>query len=588
MNISPPSSCTPWATTLAAAATVLLVCSAACTTHPESVAGGGGEPGNADTERQAPPALAHPSVNEPLLERDVAASKMAPVTQSRGLMFDAAAMPPPVSAYPLWRPTENRERYADYGSQPIFLAAEQPVSTFSIDVDTGAYCNVRRMLNDGLLPPADAVRVEEMINYFAYDYAQPQATTTPFSINMEMTTTPWNPASHLLQIGLQGMAVDTSERPAANLVFLVDVSGSMHSHDKLPLLQKAFTLLTRQLNARDSIALVVYAGSSGVVLKPTPGDQHAEILAALNNLRAGGSTHGSAGINLAYELAQQNFVADGINRVVLATDGDFNVGVANVDALLELIEDRRRSGVSLTTLGFGTGNYNDELMEQLADHGNGQYAYIDSLREAQKVLVEELGSTLQTIAKDVKIQVEFNPAVVAEYRLIGYENRVLNREDFNNDRVDAGEIGAGHTVTALYEVTLNDSTGRRIDPLRYGAAASAAPATPQRADEVAFVRLRYKAPDGKRSKLIEQPVRVHDIVAPDAASSELRFAAAVAAFGQQLRGGEHLQDFGYEDIRALARTARAADPHGYRGEFIGLVELAKSLTTATPDRVAAN
>lgn len=507
--------------------------------------------------------------------------RVAPLVATRQAPADAG----------YWAPASalNRENYADHGRNPLQLASETPVSTFSIDVDTGAYSNVRRLLNAGQLPPGNAVRVEELINYFSYEYTPPESGRTPFSINTALTTTPWNPDTHLLQIGLQGYAADSAERPATNLVFLIDVSGSMQNPDKLPLLKNAFRLLTAQLGADDSIAMVVYAGSSGVVLEPTPGNERATIIAALDQLRAGGSTHGDAGITQAYRLAQQAYIEGGINRVILATDGDFNVGLANIDALVDKVAERRRSGISMTTLGFGAGNYNDALMEQLADAGNGHYAYIDNLLEARKVLVEELGATLQTIAKDVKIQVEFNPAWVAEYRLIGYENRVLEREDFNNDQVDAGEIGAGHTVTALYEVALVGSAGRRLDPLRYAPVASdAATENAPRSDEIAFVRLRHKTPAGNRSQLTERVVSINDDVPLARANDELRFAAAVAAFGQRLRGGEYLQGFDYADIRRLAAEARGADRHGYRGEFLALVDLAASLAAAIPERSAAN
>ena len=470
----------------------------------------------------------------------------------------------------------DRENYAHLEGNPVRLVSEQPVSTFSIDVDTGSYANVRRFLNAGSLPPQDAVRVEELINYFSYDYEVPDSTGTPFSINTEVAATPWNQDTLLLQVGLKGYEVEAAQRPAANLVFLIDVSGSMQSPDKLPLLKNAFRLLTKQLMAEDSISLVVYAGASGVVLEPTAGNDKARIMNALEQLSAGGSTNGAAGIRQAYAMAEQAFIEGGINRVILATDGDFNVGTVNFEALIDMVQQRRSQGIALTTLGFGTGNYNDHLMEQLADEGNGNYAYIDGLREARKVLVEELSSTLQIIAKDVKIQIEFNPAVVAEYRLIGYENRILNREDFNNDKIDAGEIGAGHTVTALYELSLVDGAGRLVDPLRYGKV-SADTENTQRADELAFVRLRYKAPDGDASKLIERPVNVRDIEPADESGAELRFAGAVAAFGQILRGGDYLGDYGYADIRDLAAGARGDDRYGYRAEFIALVDLADTL-----------
>jgi Ca-activated chloride channel family protein len=408
----------------------------------------------------------------------------------------------------------------------------------------------------------------------------------PFSINTEVATTPWNADTHLLQIGLKGFEVEDADRPAANLVFLIDVSGSMQNQDKLPLLKNAFRLLARQLDARDSISMVVYAGATGIVLEPTPGDQKATIMSALDQLHAGGSTNGAAGINLAYQMAEQGFIDDGINRVILATDGDFNVGTVNFEALTDMVKERRKKGISLTTLGFGSGNYNDHLMEQLADEGNGNYAYIDGLNEARKVLVEELTSTLQTIAKDVKIQIEFNPDVVAEYRLIGYENRMLRREDFNNDRIDAGEIGAGHTVTALYEISLVESQSQRVDSLRYGSKLTAR-RTDAHQNELAFVRLRYKQPDGDESTLIERTLERSEIVDLKDASDELRFAGAVAAFGQELRGGEYLDDFDYPEIRKLASSGRADDPFGYRGEFISLVNLAESLSVQESDRVAS-
>jgi Ca-activated chloride channel homolog len=357
-------------------------------------------------------------------------------------------------------------------------------------------------------------------------------------------------------------------------VFLVDVSGSMMSPDKLPLLKSGLKLLVQKLRAQDRVSLVVYAGNTGVVLEPTPGDQKGKILAALEGLTAGGSTNGGAGIKLAYAMAEQGYIQNGINRVLLATDGDFNVGTVSFEALKNLIEDKRKTGISLTTLGFGTGNYNDRLMEQLADAGNGNYAYIDTLNEANKVLVTEMSSTLQTIAKDVKIQIEFNPAVVAEYRLIGYENRALKREDFNNDKIDAGDIGAGHTVTALYEISLANGTGQKIDPLRYGADKTQT----SNKEEVAQLRLRYKLPDSDASRLIEQPLKITD-VQHDAGktSTDFRFSAAVAAFGQLLRGGKYTGDFGYDDIIKLAQGGRGQDGFGYRGEFLTLVNLSKSL-----------
>ena len=475
----------------------------------------------------------------------------------------------------------DRENYAHVDDNPVKLVSEHPVSTFSIDVDTGSYSNVRRFLNDGRLPPEDAVRIEELINYFAYDYPVPDTVESPFSVTTEVATAPWNADRLLMQIGIKGYDVPAAERKSANLVFLVDVSGSMNAPDKLPLLKNALKMLTRQMTSEDRVSMVVYAGASGVVLEPTPGDEHAKISRALEQLQAGGRTNGASGIRMAYDMAEQGFVDGGINRVVLATDGDFNVGTVDFDALIDIVERERERGTSLTTLGFGTGNYNDHLMEQLADAGNGNHAYIDTLNEARKVLVDQVGSTLQTIAKDVKIQIEFNPGVVAEYRLIGYENRMLRREDFNNDRIDAGEIGAGHTVTALYELTLVDSAARLIDPLRY---ASETVSDKNPGKELAFVRLRHKVPGGEVSRLQEQAVLRDSIRSFKDAGNELRFAAAVAAFGQLLKGGDYVGDFSYADVIEMARLSRGADPHGYRSEFLGLAKLADSL--AAPERQA--
>jgi len=473
------------------------------------------------------------------------------------------------------QPTD-REKYAQIEENPVKRAAEQPVSTFSIDVDTGSYANVRRFLNSGRLPPRDAVRIEELINYFDYDYPLPDGRQPPFRVSTELAPAPWNSKTLLLAIGIKGYDLPKTKLPPANLVFLIDVSGSMNSSDKLDLLKPALKLLVRQLRPEDKVAIAVYAGAAGMVLEPTSGGQKAKIEAALDRLSAGGSTNGGAGIQLAYNLAREGFVEGGVNRVIVATDGDFNVGTVDFAALKNLVETQRKSGIALTTLGFGTGNYNDRLMEQLADAGNGNYAYIDTLQEANKVLVEQMSATLLTIAKDVKIQIEFNPALVEEYRLIGYENRVLRREDFNNDAVDAGDIGAGHTVTALYEIALKGSGGSLTEPLRYGQPATADSAA--RGDEIAFLRLRYKQPNGDVSQLQEWPIRRDQVVKDWKETSErFRFAAAVAGFGQLLRGGRYTASFGYDEVLALARGARGDDPFGYRGEFLTLVGLARSL-----------
>jgi Ca-activated chloride channel homolog len=479
-------------------------------------------------------------------------------------------------------PWVDHEKYAHLDQNGILQTSEYPVSTFSIDVDTGAYANVRRMLKAGQLPQHDAVRIEEMINYFGYDYPLPQDKNVPFSVTTEIAPAPWNPNTHLLQIGIKGQDIAKQMLPPANLVFLIDVSGSMEDANRLPLLKSAMKLLTQQIRAQDRVAIVVYAGASGVVLEPTA-DQ-AKIAAALSRLQAGGSTNGAAGIELAYTVAKQAYIPGGINRVLLATDGDFNVGTTSFEALKSLIEEKRNSGISLTTLGFGMGNYsgernyNDQLMEQLADAGNGNYAFIDTLNEARKVLVEEMSSTLNTIAKDVKIQIEFNPEVVAEYRLIGYENRALKREDFNNDKIDAGEIGAGHTVTALYEIALKGSKGAMVDPLRYQTSVGEKSSL---SNELAHLRLRYKAPNGDDSKLLEWPLQRSAIKADWAeASARMRFAAAVAGFGQLLKGGKYTGKFGYGDVAKLAQGARGEDRFGYRSEFLSLVNLAQSLGEA--------
>ena len=498
-------------------------------------------------------------------ERKMAREALAYRVQaaSGGMAQDMSLLPPTLV---------DRENYNSFDDNPLRRAAEHPVSTFSIDVDTGAYANVRRFLNQGNLPNKHAVRVEEMINYFAYDYPAPDDMSRPFNVVTEIAPAPWNADNLLLHVGLKGYQLEKNNLPPANLVFLVDVSGSMQSTDKLPLLKSGLQMLVRQMDAQDRISLVVYAGASGVVLEPTPGDQHAKINRALQALTAGGSTNGAAGIQLAYQMAQQGFIKEGINRIILATDGDFNVGTTNFESLKQLVEQYRKEGVALTTLGFGTGNYNDHLMEQLADSGNGNYAYIDNLNEARKVLVEQMGATLNTIASDVKIQIEFNPSVVAEYRLIGYENRQLKREDFNNDKVDAGEIGAGHSVTALYEISLQGSAGQRLDPLRY----STAQAATQKTSELGLLRLRYKPAVGAKSQLMEQVIARPEVDQLKT-SDNFRFAAAVAAFGQQLRGGQYLNQFAYDDILQLARSARGDDHFGYRGEFLQLVALAKTL-----------
>ena len=472
--------------------------------------------------------------------------------------------------------THGRDRFTDFTPNPVKVVAEAPVSTFSIDVDTASYAFLRAALNEGWRPDTDAVRTEELVNYFPYDYAPPETRDAPFATHVSVMPAPWNDAARLMHIGIRGYALDRAEAPRANLVFLVDTSGSMDAPDKLPLLVRSLKLLLTGLAHEDRVAIVAYAGAAGVVLEPTPVSERSTIVASLERLGAGGSTAGAEGIREAYRLAARHFVEGGVNRVILATDGDFNVGISDPDALEDYIARKRESGVSLSVLGFGMGNYNDALMQRLAQHGNGNAAYIDSLSEARKVLLEQATSTLVTIAKDVKIQVEFNPAAVREYRLIGYETRMLAREDFRNDRVDAGEIGAGHTVTALYELMPAGTDGGRIAPLRYQGE-SAEPGT-EFDGELAYVKIRYKLPDAESSKLITHAVTAVDAFETvDAAPRDVRFAAAVAAFGELLRGGRYTGEYGYEDVASLARGARGEDPFGYRNEFVQLVRLAETL-----------
>ncbi len=473
----------------------------------------------------------------------------------------------------------NTEAYSAIRENTFLDARQNPLSTFSIDVDTASYSNVRRFLRDGATPPAGAIRTEEMINYFAYDYPQPQG-AAPFSVNLEAASAPWDAKRGLVRIGLKGRELPATERAPANLVFLVDVSGSMNEPNKLPLLQRSLRALVENLSAKDRVAIAVYAGSSGLVLPPTPGTKKQDILDALDRLSAGGTTHGSAGIKLAYETARKNFLEGGANRVILCTDGDFNVGVTDQSELQKLIERERASGVFLSVLGFGTGNVKDSTMELLADKGNGNYAYIDTINEGRKVLVEQMGATLFTIAKDVKIQVEFNPARVAGYRLIGYENRLLAKEDFNDDKKDAGEIGTGHAVTALYEIIPageNVPGSPSVDPLKYQKPEPLASGTPVSGD-LLTVKLRYKAPDGDKSQLLEVPLAAPEAFpAFAAASADFRFAAAVAAFGMKLRGSPDAGSISWDEILKIARGALGEDPGSYRAEFLTLVESAKKL-----------
>ena len=469
----------------------------------------------------------------------------------------------------------GRDKFEDFKENPIKLVIEEPVSTFSIDVDTSSYSFMRRQINSGVLPQKDAVRIEEMINYFDYDYELPKDKAEPFKPSVTVVPSPWANGRKLVHIGIKGYDLEPAEKPHSNLVFLLDVSGSMNSPDKLPLLKNSFKLLLDTLEPDDTVGIVVYAGAAGTVLEPTKVSEKHKILRALEKLSAGGSTAGAEGIRQAYRLAQENFEEYGVNRIILATDGDFNVGITNRDELKDFVERKRKTGVFLSVLGFGQGNLNDHMMQTLAQNGNGVAAYIDTLSEARKVLVEEASSTLFPIAKDVKIQVEFNPKSVAEYRLIGYETRALNREDFNNDAVDAGDIGAGHTVTAIYEITPKGGP-RTIDDSRY------TKTTQQKADtnfsdEYAFLKMRYKNPDADVSKLITTPITTaNEVASIEKANDDTRFATAVAAFGQILKGGKYTVSYNYDDVINLAQGARGDDPFGYRTEFVNLVRLAKS------------
>ncbi|WP_395344276.1 vWA domain-containing protein [Ningiella sp. W23] len=472
----------------------------------------------------------------------------------------------------------NTESYQDIQENKVKLVKAEPLSTFSIDVDTGSYANVRRMLMQGMTPVADAVRAEEFINYFSYDYPSAPSSEEPFSVTTDIAVSPYNDQRHLMRIGLKGYMPDADSFKGSNFVFLLDVSGSMNQPNKLPLLKRSLTMLTKQLSEEDSVSIVVYAGASGVVLEGAQGNDVKAISRALDSLSAGGSTNGAAGIELAYRLAEDAYIEEGNNRVILATDGDFNVGMTDQDALLDLIKAKRDKGIALTTLGFGQGNYNDYLMEQLADAGNGNYAYIDTINEARKVLVNEMHSTMHMIAKDVKIQVEFNPAVVSQYRLIGYENRALANDDFNNDKVDAGDIGAGHTVTALYELVLTTSKDKFVDELKYAFSndQTSAASHSSASSDVATVKLRYKTPHSDSSRLIEKSLTQKQIVDFAQSAQDFQFAVAVSSFAQKVKGGKFSDAMSYDDIMSIAKRTKGHDPFGYRSEFIQLVDIQSS------------
>ncbi|WP_372943442.1 von Willebrand factor type A domain-containing protein [Shewanella sp.] len=487
----------------------------------------------------------------------------------------------------------NNDKFALVVQNGNMVAAETPVSTFSIDVDTGSYSTTRRLINQGQLPAKNSVRVEELINYFSYDYPAPTDADVPFNVTTELAPSPYNQDTQLLRIGIKGYDIATGQLGASNLVLLLDVSGSMSSNDKLPLLKQALLMLSQQLSAQDKVSIVVYAGASGVVLDGVAGNDFTAISSALNQLNAQGGTNGSQGLQLAYQLAQKHFIENGINRVILATDGDFNLGMTNHQQLVDYVAAHSKTGIGLSTLGFGLGSgnggYNDHLLEQLSNKANGQYAYIDTLNEARKVLVDQLSATLLTIAHDVKVQIEFNPAMVSEYRLIGYENRLLNRSDFNNDAVDAGEIGAGHSVTALYELRYNDSQNKLIDPLRYRASTTTDDKARAVSDEVAFLKLRYKAIGGQASQLLTYPItKQQQLSHLHQASDDLRFAAAVAGFGQLLNHNHYVHDTDYAKLITLAESAMGQDRFGYRHEFVQLLKNAKVLSMQSAEAMPAS
>lgn len=522
-----------------------------------------------EVEAEAPARLARQIATQREAREKVLTAMPARPQAAIAAARDTLMLPPPA---------ESRDRFGEFQENTVKAVSEVPVSTFSIDVDTASYSFVRRSLNNGRLPPEDAVRVEELINYFDYQYPLPASSKEPFLPSVVVTDSPWKAGNKLIHIGIKGYQLPANAIPRSNLVFLLDVSGSMYSSDKLPLVQQSMELLLDTLKPDDTVAIVVYAGAAGTVLEPTPVKEKQKILTAVRQLQAGGSTAGAEGIMRAYQLAEANYDAKAVNRIILATDGDFNVGPTGDSDLKTLVERKRDQGIYLSVLGFGQGNYQDAMMQTLAQHGNGVAAYIDTLSEAQKVLVHEATSTLFPIANDVKIQVEFNPATVAEYRLIGYETRALNREDFNNDKVDAGDIGAGHSVTAIYEITPVGEGKPLLEPSRYTPPTTAIKNT---SDEYAFLRIRYKLPGEAQSQLIEQPIAANQLVrldgsiAADSLQQEAGFATAVAGFAQLLRGSDFIGNYSYDDVIALAQKTKGADDYGYRTEFIQLVRRAK-------------
>ena len=542
-----------------------------------------------DLDSDAPP-VEYAAMSAPVLQK---AAPVAPASATKEVAAPnlenrlGVNMPVPAGAKTQWELNQaaakigirgtaeapNRERYAHSDANPVHRVSDAPVSTFSIDVDTGSYSNVRRMLTrEGRLPPADAVRVEEILNYFAYGYPLPQD-GKPFAVHTQTVDSPWKADAKLIRIAIQAADLAPDKRPPANLVFLIDTSGSMDDPDKLPLVKKTVCHFAEALRADDRISLITYSGSTAKILSPTAGDQKETIIAALKPLRAHGATAGGEALRMAYDAAAKNYRKDGINRILLATDGDFNVGISDPATLKNYVAEKRKSGISLTTLGYGSGNYHDTMMEQLADAGDGNYSYIDSEAEAKKVLVRQLTSTLATVARDVKIQLEFNPAAVKEYRLVGYENRLLREEDFNNDRVDAGDIGAGSNVTALYEIIPQGKTGW-LDARHY----QNAPAASGKADEYGWLKLRYKAPESEQSQLIEQPIAAKSIPLADA-DEATRFAIAAASYAQALKGGKYNGALDWAGILRLAQAAQGSDPYGERAGLLQLIEKARELSS---------
>jgi len=517
----------------------------------------------------APPPVPAPLSAMPAAEQRVIAS--ASNSRAAGM-----PMPMPQPAPPMYMPPPSTDKFPDKESSKLQLVAEQPVSTFSVDVDTASYAFVRRTLSSSRMPRIDAVRVEEMVNYFPYSYRRPTDASRPFNISTEVMPSPWKAGNQLVHIAVRGYDIAAARRPRANVVLLVDVSGSMQPQDRLPLLKQGFRLFAEQLRDDDRVAIVSYASGTQIVLESTTGRNKQKIIDAIDNLRAGGSTAGGEGLQRAYSLAERNYDPKAVNRIILATDGDFNVGMTNLKELERFIAEKRKTGIYLSIFGVGMGNLNDALIQRLTQSGNGNAAYIDSLLEARKAMSEELGSTMFPIANDVKVQVEFNPSQVAAYRLIGYETRMLQRQDFKDDKVDAGDMGAGHTVTAIYEITPASAAATLVDPLRYGEKKPAA--RESKGDELCFVRLRYKLPEQESSREIAHPVlaaSAHKSL--DSVPQDQRFAVAVAAFAQRLRGEQQVSDYSYEQIAALANAARGEDAEGYRAEFVKLVRMAESL-----------